>query len=115
MLQEITTSSLQSASSFSLCKTNSVVSKIKFCVIWSNEYITKDPQRSTWRWDINSHETTQADCLAELRDLETNNFARFSIPLSILLLIQEAKTVLYILLLDFRYSISKIQLLGYFV
>ena len=67
------TFSFKSTSSLRLCKSKSVVSKIKFCVIRSDEYITKDPQRSTWWWDIDSHETTQTDCFAKLRDLETNN------------------------------------------
>ncbi len=53
-----------------LCESDSVLAKIEQRVIWSNEHITKNPQWTTWRWDINADEPTETDCLAHLWDLD---------------------------------------------
>jgi len=53
-----------------LCESDSVLAKIEQRVIWSNEHITKNPQWTTWRWDINADEPTETDCLAHLWDFQ---------------------------------------------
>ena len=43
------------------CKANTIVSKVKLCVVRSNKNIPQDPEWSPWWWNIHGHETWQTD------------------------------------------------------
>lgn len=51
-------------------KANSAIAHIELCVESTNENVAQDPQRAGWSRNIQSYETTQADCLTHLRYLE---------------------------------------------
>ena len=50
----------------SLCKSNSVVSKVEFCVEWSNENISQNPQWAERGRYVNSGESTKTNILTTL-------------------------------------------------
>lgn len=56
---------------FTIGKTNSVVSQIKFCVIAANEDIAQNPQWAVWWWNVNTHKTRYTQGLSKLRNLES--------------------------------------------
>ena len=49
-----------------LGKSNSIISQVKLCVIWSHENSTKYPQGATWGWNVNANEATDANGFTEL-------------------------------------------------
>eukprot|EP00916_Digyalum_oweni_P022447 GHVL01037209.1.p2 GENE.GHVL01037209.1~~GHVL01037209.1.p2 ORF type:complete len:328 (-),score=26.81 GHVL01037209.1:337-1320(-) len=49
-------------------KTNAVVALVKLGVIWADENISQNPQRSHRGWDIETDKSTEADGLTEFRD-----------------------------------------------
>lgn len=49
---------------------NAISIPVKHCVVFPNEYISQDPERSSRRWDIHGHEARQTDCYTQLRLLQ---------------------------------------------
>lgn len=54
----------------SLCKPNSAVTIVELCVVFSNENISQNPQWPNWFRNINAHKSTEANSLAQLRNLK---------------------------------------------
>ena len=52
-----------------LCKANTILPKVKFRVVRSNEHISKNPERPHRRRNVHAHETGQADGPAHLTNL----------------------------------------------
>ena len=52
-----------------LRKSNSVVSKIKFCVVRADKNISEYPYWTHWSGNVHSHETGHADGLSHTVDL----------------------------------------------
>lgn len=54
----------------SIGEANTIVTQVELSVVASNEHIAQDPEWSIWRWNIDSHETAQADCFSHLIDAQ---------------------------------------------
>ena len=58
-------------------ESDSIVTKIENSVVWADEDITQDPQRTTWCWNIDTKETADAFSLSHGGNLESKRGGKF--------------------------------------